>query len=322
MPLDLLKGTVQGAHNNALKNNMSKVVDPLQIQIDQLKRAILQYQADHQRHNLETPPPKYQNLKEQPNEDLITKEDANRQTSDPNNHDTPNFYPNLHHPMNRRRSLIIPPNNNQNRTPVITDVIGPTREELDIEVDIQQIPPPNIQSTSSMLRDSLANLAQTTTRMHQPKSKTGHGGPSVRLRKLPSNHDQPTLYQQNATGAWHNIWHPPMPFPPSAPPLTQPSTSGTKHRIWPQPKDNQPRFKRSTTRYPRGSTADQPEVHNGYTITRQIFTTPRWKSNQTIFIPSDEEEQVPTTDPLETEEEPGQPRPTNRRKNQFDDSKP
>ena len=93
MPLDLLKNTVQGAHDNALQNNMVKVVDPLQIQINQLKTAIIQYQTQQQHQSQdtsETPPPKYQQRHDHPKEGLITKEEASQQNSDPKNHDTPN----------------------------------------------------------------------------------------------------------------------------------------------------------------------------------------------------------------------------------------
>ena len=318
MPLDLLKNTVKGAHDNALKSNMVKVIDPLQLQVNQLKAAIIQYQTQQQHHHQgasETPPPIYQRLHEQPNGCKMVKEEANKQKSDPKNHDTPNFYPNLHHPMNRRRSLIIPPNNIRHRTPVITEVTGPIREEFEIDDDIQQIPPPEIRSTSSILRNNLTHLAQAASRIYNLENQpsTTHQG-QLRLRQLPTAQHQPRMVQppHQSTRTWHTTWHPPMPFPPSAPPLTS---------TWRKP--GQANLKASVTRYPRGSRADHPTTHNGFTITRQTFTTPcEWKQHQTIFLPSDEEDETPAKDPLAMDNDQDQLRLKTTRRKRSDDSKP
>ena len=319
MPLDLLKNTVRGAHDNALKSNMVKVIDPLQLQVNQLKAAIDQYQAqqqNQQREMSQTTPPKYHQLQEQANE--VSKEKAHHQTSDPNNHDTPNFYPNLHHPMNRRRSLIIPPNNIINRTPVITEVTGPVQEEFEIEDDIQQIPPSNIRSTSSMLKDNLARLARAASqireREHQPNRT--HQGQSLRLRQLPH---QLGAAQPHSTEPWHITWHPPMQFPPSAPPQPQPPTGQRRRQAWHQP--GNPNTKTSVTRHPKGSRADQPKTQTGFTRSRQTFKTP-WQQHQTIFIQSDEEEEPPAKDPLAIDEHQVQPKPEHQRRKRSDDSKP
>ena len=54
----------------------------------------------------------------------------------------------------------------------------------------------------------------------------------------------------------------------------------------------------------------------GFTIAKQVFTKPKhnWKNNHTIFLPSDEEEPTPATDPLALEEEDKQPRLTKPKK--------
>ena len=325
MPMDLLKNTVKGANDNALKSNMAKVIDPLQLQVNQLRAAIDQYQAQqqqqHRRGKSLTPPPKYHLLQDGDRE--IPKEEACHQNSDPKDNDTPNFYPNLHHPMNRRRSLVIPPNTSRNQTslltdpstspltrrrtfiaqtsignqaPIITEVTGPTHEEFDIEDDIQQIPPSDIRSASSLLRDNLAHLVRTVTQLQEEEGQhqTRHQGHPLRLRQLPT---QPDLNQFRPKETWHTTWHPPMPFPPPNPPPPQPQGNLQRGQTRYQPTNTG--TKTSVTRYPRGSRADQPTNHNGFTVTRQTFTTPyKWQQHQTIFLQSDEEDEPPTEDPL------------------------
>ena len=97
MSLDLLKGSIKGADENALKANMVNVVDPLQIQINQLILAIQQLQSQHipRQQRTETPPPKYHIIKYSSQIDLVKKESKNTQTADPKNNDPPSFYPNL-----------------------------------------------------------------------------------------------------------------------------------------------------------------------------------------------------------------------------------
>ena len=119
--------------------------------------------------------------------------------------------------MNRRRSLIIPPNNIVNRTPVITEVTGPVQEEFEIGDEVQQIPPPDIRSASSMLRSNLARLARATSQIQGREDQTNetHRGQSLRLRQLPTQHQLGTA-QPHSTEPWHTTWHPPMQFPPIA----------------------------------------------------------------------------------------------------------
>ena len=323
MPLDLLKNTVKGAHDNALKNNMVNIIDPLQLQVNQLKAAIERYQAQQQNQQgarPQTTPPKYHQLQEQSNRNDIAKEEACHQTSDPKNHDTPNFYPNLHHPMNKRRSLIIPPNNITNRTPVITDVTGPVQEEFEMEDDIQQIPPPDIRSVSSMLRSNLARLARATSQIQAREDQPNetNRGQSLRLRQLPTQHQLGTA-QPHSKKPWHTTWHPPMQFQPSAPTQPQSPTDQRQKQTWHKPGKSNTRT--SITGYPRGSRAKQQDTQTGVTRAKQTSKKP-WQQHQTIFLQSDEEEEPPAKDPLAIQEDQTQHRLEHQRRNRSDDSTP
>ena len=345
MPLDLLKGGVKGANQNALKVNMIDITNPLQIQIDQLSSAIQQLQSEKSSptQQTKTPPPHYHNAKESVQVNFVEKHSENLLTSDaPQNNDTPNFYPNLNHPMNRRRSLIIPPNHRQNRRPAITNV----PEDMVFDSDGEQLSPLPTLSASSILRNSLANLADKASQKPENASKTSHSGPPLRLRRLPSNHDPTRILPipQPIGRKWHTTWQPPMPFPPSAPAELPTPTHNQASLLRRRQKSYQPQTKTHmrvqntnvarpiapppTTRYPQGSRADNPQQRFGFTITNQDFTrqgknlSGEQSRMQTIIISSDDEEPSPTVDPLALEDDIVLPRVPKIKRNRSDDSKP